>query len=72
MTIPETRDAGRRAVVTVAYLGMLAFGVVLTTLGSLLPSLDHLAARQMEPPGYEIYPANLWEPHRTARFQLGE
>ena len=39
MTMPETRDAGRRAVVTVAYLGMLAFGVVLTTLGSVLPSL---------------------------------
>jgi MFS transporter, FHS family, glucose/mannose:H+ symporter len=32
-------DPGRRGVVAVAYLGMLAFGIVLTTLGSVLPSL---------------------------------
>lgn len=25
-----------------------------------------------ERPEYAIYPANLWEPHRTARFELGE
>ena len=31
--------AGRRGVVAVAYLGMLAFGIVLTTLGAVLPSL---------------------------------
>lgn len=23
-------------------------------------------------PGYQIYPDNLWEPHRTRRFQIGE
>lgn len=23
-------------------------------------------------PGYRIYPDNLWEPHRTRRFQIGE
>ena len=30
---------GRRGIAAVAYLGMLAFGIVLTTLGSVLPSL---------------------------------
>ncbi|MFP5321917.1 MAG: nitroreductase [Acidimicrobiia bacterium] len=34
--------------------------------------LEHLAGREMEAPGYEIYPAGLWEPYRTNRFQLGE
>src|SRR3569833_1529093 len=29
----------RRALVAVCYLGMLAFGIVLTTLGAILPSL---------------------------------
>ncbi len=38
-----------------------------------MPSfLDHLGQREMEAPGYEIYPANLWEPYRTNRFALGE
>ncbi|GAC1620152.1 MAG: nitroreductase [Nevskia sp.] len=31
-----------------------------------------LEAPQGEPADYEIYPANLWEPHRTARYALGE
>jgi len=31
-----------------------------------------LEGRQIEPPGYEIYPAGLWEPYRTNRFALGE
>lgn len=35
----EHASGGRRAVLAVAYLGMLAFGVVLTTLGAVLPSL---------------------------------
>ena len=26
----------------------------------------------IEEPEYEVYPAGLWEPHRTARFALGE
>jgi nitroreductase len=26
----------------------------------------------LEPPEYDMYPANLWEPHRTARYELGE
>jgi nitroreductase len=34
--------------------------------------LEFLADRQMEAPGYEIYPAGLWEPYRTNRFELGE
>jgi len=34
--------------------------------------LEHLASREMEAPGYDIYPAGLWEPYRTNRFQLGE
>lgn len=38
-----------------------------------MPSfLEHLSSRQMEQPGYQIYPNDLWEPHRTARFELGE
>jgi nitroreductase len=31
-----------------------------------------LADRPPEAAGYEIYPQSLWEPHRTARFELGE
>jgi nitroreductase len=31
-----------------------------------------VAETDIEPPGYDIYPAKLWEPHRTARFELGE
>lgn len=34
--------------------------------------LEFLAGRDMEAPGYEIYPPGLWEPYRTNRFQLGE
>jgi nitroreductase len=34
--------------------------------------LEHLAGREMEAPGYDIYPPALWEPYRTNRFQLGE
>jgi nitroreductase len=34
--------------------------------------LDHLARQPPEPPGYEIYPPKLWEPHRTSRYALGE
>lgn len=33
----------------------------------------HLAERPpVEEPGYEIYPPNLWEPHRTSRYDVGE
>lgn len=28
--------------------------------------------RPLDEPEYDVYPANLWEPHRTARFELGE
>lgn len=31
-----------------------------------------VAETEIEPPGYDIYPPSLWEPHRTARFELGE
>lgn len=34
--------------------------------------LEHLAGREMEVPGYDIYPPALWEPYRTNRYQLGE
>jgi nitroreductase len=34
--------------------------------------LDFLGSRPPEKPGYDIYPANLWEPYRTNRFALGE
>lgn len=34
--------------------------------------LEHLAGREMEAPGYEIYPPGLWEPYRTNRYALGE
>jgi nitroreductase len=31
-----------------------------------------IAATAMETPEYEVYPADLWEPFRTRRFQCGE
>ena len=31
-----------------------------------------IAERDIEEPGYDIYPPGLWEPHRTTRFELGE
>ncbi len=34
--------------------------------------LDFIGSRQIEKPGYDIYPADLWEPHRTNRFTVGE
>lgn len=30
------------------------------------------AGPQVDKPDYEIYPPNLWEPHRSARFEVGE
>jgi nitroreductase len=41
--------------------------------GEPLAQLKALAsAGAMEPAEYEIYPANLWEPFRTRRYQCGE
>lgn len=34
--------------------------------------LEFLGGREMEKPGYDIYPPDLWEPHRTNRFAIGE
>jgi len=34
--------------------------------------VDFIAAREMEPPAYDIYPPGLWEPYRTNRFAIGE
>ena len=34
--------------------------------------LEFIGERDMEKPGYDIYPADLWEPHRTNRFAVGE
>ena len=31
-----------------------------------------IAERAPGAPAYDVYPAGLWEPHRTARFELGE
>ncbi|HEY2481310.1 MAG TPA: nitroreductase [Caulobacteraceae bacterium] len=31
-----------------------------------------IAATPMEAPEYDVYPANLWEPFRTRRYQCGE
>ncbi|MGI9614028.1 MAG: nitroreductase [Acidimicrobiales bacterium] len=33
---------------------------------------EYLAEREIEKPGYAVYPENLWEPYRTNRFELGE
>ena len=33
---------------------------------------DFIADRPIEAGEYDIYPANLWEPYRTNRFELGE
>lgn len=33
---------------------------------------EFIADRPHEPAEYDIYPANLWEPYRTNRFELGE
>lgn len=33
---------------------------------------EFLAGREPEKSGYAVYPRDLWEPHRTARFELGE
>ncbi len=34
--------------------------------------LEFIKDRPFEPAEYEVYPQDLWEPHRTSRFQLGE
>lgn len=31
-----------------------------------------IAGREIEEPGYDIYPPKLWEPYRSNRFDLGE
>ncbi|MDH3679308.1 MAG: nitroreductase [Acidimicrobiia bacterium] len=33
---------------------------------------EFLGDRRIESPGYQVYPANLWEPYRTNRFAVGE
>lgn len=33
---------------------------------------EFLAGREMERPGYDVYPPELWEPYRTNRYVLGE
>ncbi|MGB5758098.1 MAG: nitroreductase [Acidimicrobiales bacterium] len=40
--------------------------------GAMARFLDFLGRRQIEKPGYPIYPADLWEPYRTNRFTVGE
>jgi len=40
------------------------------SMDDLLTYLD--GCEPVEEPEYEIYPSGLWEPHRTARFELGE
>lgn len=47
---------------------------VIALAGEPLRRLIALAAAngEDETPGYQVYPANLWEPYRTRRFQAGE
>lgn len=33
---------------------------------------EHIADKRPGKPAYPVYPENLWEPHRTTRFELGE
>ncbi len=33
---------------------------------------EFLSTREIEAPGYDVYPPKLWEPYRTNRFALGE
>ncbi len=33
---------------------------------------NHIADQPLEKAEYAVYPEKLWEPHRTARFELGE
>ena len=41
--------------------------------GAPLAELKDLAAKTpMQTPEYEVYPANLWDPFRTRRYQCGE
>lgn len=42
------------------------------TAGTMPRFVDFIAAREMEPPAYDIYPPGLWEPYRTNRFAIGE
>ena len=46
---------------------------IVDTVGRLVMRLQaFIAGRDIEEPGYDIYPPKLWEPHRTTRFELGE
>ncbi|WP_238388232.1 nitroreductase [Sinimarinibacterium sp. NLF-5-8] len=51
---------------------------VIAVAGAPLADLKtRMAARVLKPdpqdlPGYAIYPPHLWEPHRSARFEIGE
>ncbi len=40
--------------------------------GAMARFREFLGQRQMEQPGYAIYPPDLWEPYRTNRFTVGE
>ena len=39
---------------------------------SMIRFREFIAAQPIEEGEYDIYPANLWEPYRTNRFELGE
>lgn len=40
--------------------------------GTMPRFLEFLGSRELEAPGYDIYPPGLWEPYRTNRYELGE
>jgi len=47
--------------------------VVYVVNGESMVRFKHTVADSgFDEPEYEVYPADLWEPHRTARFELGE
>ncbi|MDH4147726.1 MAG: nitroreductase, partial [Acidimicrobiia bacterium] len=47
--------------------------VVYVVNGGALDRFKALVAESpLDEPEYEVYPPNLWDPHRTARFELGE
>ncbi len=40
--------------------------------GAMADFQGYLGSREIEQPGYDIYPPSLWEPYRTNRFTIGE
>lgn len=74
---PVDDDLLRRLLIDASYSpsgGNLQPWRVYVVNGESMPRLqEHLATRPpFEQTEYDIYPADLWEPHRTNRFRIGE